>query len=68
MTSSPGGSNGPPGLETLISVEDRDMDYVLPGLFLHSLAVIKYCEGRQLTSGSLLLSPGVLGGGLGLAL
>lgn len=68
MTSSPGGSNGPPGLETLISVEDRDMDYVLPGLFPHFLAVFKYCEGRQLTSGSLLLPPGVLGGGLGLAL
>ena len=44
------------------------MDYGLPGLFPHFLAMFKYCEGRQLTSGSLLLPPGVLGDGLGLAL
>lgn len=52
----------------MISVEDRAVGYVLPGLFLNFLAAFKYCEGRQLSSDSLLLPPGVLGGGLGLAL
>lgn len=52
----------------MTSVEDRAVGYVLPGLFLKFLAAFKYCEGRQPSSDSLLLPPGVLGGGLGLAL
>lgn len=60
-----GGSNGPLD-QRLISVEDWAVGYVLPGLFLNFLAAFQYCEGRQLSSVSFLLSPGVLGGGLGL--